>query len=56
MIILKSIADAIIFMLGALLGTVVFCALGVAIAFAICCAYICIKRFVEACRESKKDK
>lgn len=56
MIILKSIIDALLFMLGALFGTVVFCALAVAIAFAICCTYICIKGFIEACHESKKDK
>lgn len=56
MVILESIVDAILFILGALFGTVVFCALAVAIAFAVCCAYVCIKGFVDVCRKSNKDE
>lgn len=49
------ILNLILFVLGILFGTIILCALAVAIAFAVCCAYTFIKGFVEVCHNKHND-
>ena len=49
------ILNLILFVLGILFGTIILCALAVAIAFAVCCAYTSIRALAEACHKSNDN-